>query len=237
LRSFGKSDLQTLQWSWKARQFEVRRLQWDGKSELSGLFRRWNKKLQRMQFLIRHKERPNCLPALQRNRQDNLLRLRRRCPRVRILCLWSIPARQKRDQVQLLLFVSAVLAGACAIIIVPGPFLLPAARLRLANGTQPEVFRGGKHRHTAQDLSEVRPEARLIARKEILGTDPNRRKQDRTVLGRKRREWRTYLWLNEEYLVVLGERRNYYQLITAFCTDRPHTIRKIRLERDAARNG
>lgn len=49
---------------------------------------------------------------------------------------------------------------------------------------------------------------------------------------RKNRDWRTYLWLKESYLVVLGERKGYYQLITAFCTDRAHTIRKQRAERD-----
>lgn len=53
----------------------------------------------------------------------------------------------------------------------------------------------------------------------------------------KGHEYRTYLWLGEEYLVVLGERGGYYQLITAFCTDRDHTIRKLRRERDASRNG
>ena len=53
----------------------------------------------------------------------------------------------------------------------------------------------------------------------------------------KRRDRRCYLWCDESYLVVLGERKRHYQLITAFCTDREHTKRKLRRERDAARNG
>lgn len=53
---------------------------------------------------------------------------------------------------------------------------------------------------------------------------------------RKNRGWRTYLWLNESYLIVLGDRHRYYQLITAFCTDRGHTIRRLRAKRDRCRN-
>ena len=54
-----------------------------------------------------------------------------------------------------------------------------------------------------------------------------------------RRGRRVHIWFNEEYLVVLGERKagSRYHLITAFCTDREHTIRKNRKERDACRNG
>ncbi|HUW56279.1 MAG TPA: hypothetical protein VMZ92_06560 [Planctomycetota bacterium] len=52
---------------------------------------------------------------------------------------------------------------------------------------------------------------------------------------RKRNDDRLYLWLREEYLVVLGLRRSYYQLITAFCTDYEHTRRKLRRERDRSR--
>jgi hypothetical protein len=54
---------------------------------------------------------------------------------------------------------------------------------------------------------------------------------------RKGGDWRVHVWYQESYLVVLGERGRYYQLITAFCTDREHTRRKKRRERDAARNG
>jgi hypothetical protein len=54
---------------------------------------------------------------------------------------------------------------------------------------------------------------------------------------RKGRDQRIHIWLRESYLVVLGERGRYYQLITAFCTDREHTKRKKRQERDASRNG
>ena len=54
-----------------------------------------------------------------------------------------------------------------------------------------------------------------------------------------RRGHRTHIWFNEEYLVVLGERKagSRYQLVTAFCTDREHTIRKKRKERDESKNG
>jgi len=53
---------------------------------------------------------------------------------------------------------------------------------------------------------------------------------------RKRRDNRTYLWYNQEYLVVLGERRRTCQLITAFQTDREHTIQRLRKELKRARN-
>lgn len=51
--------------------------------------------------------------------------------------------------------------------------------------------------------------------------------------GRKGRA--AHIWFNEEFLVVLGERQSgkRYQLVTAFCTDRPHKILKKRKERDA----
>lgn len=44
---------------------------------------------------------------------------------------------------------------------------------------------------------------------------------------RKSREKRFYLWLDEEYLVVLGERKGDFLLVTAFCTDREHTRRRL----------
>ncbi|MBN1513880.1 MAG: hypothetical protein JXB13_17825 [Phycisphaerae bacterium] len=49
---------------------------------------------------------------------------------------------------------------------------------------------------------------------------------------------KTHLWFNEKYLVVLGQRKKgeRYQLITAFCTDRRHTIEKKREERERCRN-
>jgi hypothetical protein len=53
---------------------------------------------------------------------------------------------------------------------------------------------------------------------------------------RKGREPRVHIWFQETYLVVLGDRGRYYQLITAFCTDREHTKQKKRRERDASRN-
>ena len=45
------------------------------------------------------------------------------------------------------------------------------------------------------------------------------------------RNW--LLWHREEYLVVLAQRRDYFLLKTAFCTDRAHRVGKFRKERDA----
>lgn len=49
-------------------------------------------------------------------------------------------------------------------------------------------------------------------------------------------EQRHHSWWREAYLVVLGERRRYYQLITAYCTDRAHAKENLRRRRDRARN-
>lgn len=53
---------------------------------------------------------------------------------------------------------------------------------------------------------------------------------------------RCVLWFREEYVVILGNRtarsgRKYKQLITAYGTDREHTKRKLRAERDWSKNG
>lgn len=53
---------------------------------------------------------------------------------------------------------------------------------------------------------------------------------------------RCVLWFREEYVVILGNRtsrngRGYKQLITAYCTDREHTKRKLRKERERSKNG
>lgn len=53
----------------------------------------------------------------------------------------------------------------------------------------------------------------------------------------RRGEFRTTLWFNEEYLIVLADRGRYWQLITAFVTDREHTRRKLRKERDECQAG
>lgn len=51
------------------------------------------------------------------------------------------------------------------------------------------------------------------------------------------------IWVYEEFLVVLEERRwkheghEYFQLITAYCTLENHRKRKLRDERNASRNG
>lgn len=51
------------------------------------------------------------------------------------------------------------------------------------------------------------------------------------------RETNHLLWFDEQYLVVLAERSGYYLLKTAYLTEREHTRRKLRRERDAAKNG
>jgi hypothetical protein len=50
--------------------------------------------------------------------------------------------------------------------------------------------------------------------------------------NRRQRETNWLLWYREEYLVILGERTDYFLLRTAFCTDREHRRRKLRKERD-----
>ena len=54
---------------------------------------------------------------------------------------------------------------------------------------------------------------------------------------RKRRDERRYLWFDELYLIALGVRPRYWQLITAFCTDREHTRGRLREEMSRAGNG
>jgi len=52
---------------------------------------------------------------------------------------------------------------------------------------------------------------------------------------------RTLLWFSEEFLVVLAQRTRardrfeYYQLITAYCTEQPSRKRKLIRERDACK--
>lgn len=50
-------------------------------------------------------------------------------------------------------------------------------------------------------------------------------------------ETRHLLWFREEYLVVLAERQGYYLLKSAYPTNREHTRRMLRKERDQAQNG
>lgn len=47
---------------------------------------------------------------------------------------------------------------------------------------------------------------------------------------------RRYLWFNEEYLIVLGARKNVWQLITCFTTPQEHYRRKLRSERDSVKS-
>lgn len=61
--------------------------------------------------------------------------------------------------------------------------------------------------------------------------------------NRRHKKTRHLLWLDEEFLVVLEERSRkrdgfqYMQLITAYCTPEEPRKRKLRKERDEARNG
>ena len=48
-------------------------------------------------------------------------------------------------------------------------------------------------------------------------------------------EKNTLLWYREEYLVVLAQRRDYWLLKTAYCTEQSGRIRKLQRERDACR--
>lgn len=48
-------------------------------------------------------------------------------------------------------------------------------------------------------------------------------------------ETNSLLWYREEYLVVLGQRRDYWLLKTAYCTEQRGRIEKLRRERDAFR--
>jgi hypothetical protein len=48
-------------------------------------------------------------------------------------------------------------------------------------------------------------------------------------------EVNTLLWFREEYLVVLGQRRGYWLLRTAYCTDKSRRIAQLKKERDAFR--
>jgi len=53
--------------------------------------------------------------------------------------------------------------------------------------------------------------------------------------NRRGTEKNTLLWFREEYLVILAERRGYWLLKTAYCTNESRRIRKIRKERNAFR--
>lgn len=46
-------------------------------------------------------------------------------------------------------------------------------------------------------------------------------------------EVNTLLWFREEYLVVLAQRRGYWLLKTAYCTEKSGRIRQLQKERDA----
>jgi hypothetical protein len=51
----------------------------------------------------------------------------------------------------------------------------------------------------------------------------------------RKTEVNTLLWFREEYLVVLGQRQDYWLLRTAYCTEEDLRIFKLRKERDAFR--
>jgi hypothetical protein len=49
-------------------------------------------------------------------------------------------------------------------------------------------------------------------------------------------EVRILLWLDEQFLVVLGDRGHYWTLVTAYTTERDHRIRTLRKEYEAYKN-
>ena len=50
--------------------------------------------------------------------------------------------------------------------------------------------------------------------------------------NKRNAETNTLLWYQEEYLVVLSQKKGFWLLKTAYPTKRNHTIRKLRKERD-----
>ena len=55
--------------------------------------------------------------------------------------------------------------------------------------------------------------------------------------NQRRGETNHQLWYDEQYLIVLAERNGYYLLKTAYLTEREHTRKKLRRERDDRKNG
>jgi hypothetical protein len=53
---------------------------------------------------------------------------------------------------------------------------------------------------------------------------------------RKNYDLRTHLWYDGKFLIVLGNRKKCFQLITTFYTDRKHTIKKLRKEYEMYKN-
>lgn len=53
---------------------------------------------------------------------------------------------------------------------------------------------------------------------------------------RRGNERRVLLWLNQEYLVVLGDRGSYWSLVTAYMTERANRIDKLRREYETYKN-
>lgn len=51
----------------------------------------------------------------------------------------------------------------------------------------------------------------------------------------RRTETNTLIWYREEYLVILGQRRGYWLLRSAYCTEKSGRIAQLRKERDAFR--
>jgi hypothetical protein len=52
--------------------------------------------------------------------------------------------------------------------------------------------------------------------------------------NRRGTETNALLWYRQEYLVVLAQRRDYWLLKTAYCTEKSGRIRQLRKERDAS---
>ncbi len=51
--------------------------------------------------------------------------------------------------------------------------------------------------------------------------------------NKRENEDNVLLWYKEQYLVVLAQRKDYWLLKTAYCTDRSGRVRQLRRERDA----
>jgi hypothetical protein len=63
--------------------------------------------------------------------------------------------------------------------------------------------------------------------------DPSVRVWENERLKDRGPDRRVILWLEEEFLVVLADRRNYWLLVTAYTTDRANRIEKLRKEYEA----
>jgi hypothetical protein len=90
------------------------------------------------------------------------------------------------------------------------------------------VSEGRNEAERTPDLNRCKRILWLRAIIERAGTDKRIDVWQNALRG----ENRVYLWFDDEYLIVLADRKKYFQLITAFTTETEHTRRKLRRERD-----